>query len=229
MISGKSVLAVITARGGSLGLPRKNVLPFRGSPLIAWTIQAALASRHVDRVILSSDDAEIIETAARFGCEAPFVRVPALAGPEAASIDVVLDALDRTPGYEVVVLLQPTSPLRISEDIDGALERMDETGAPAVVSVRPSTDHPWLTFGRDGRDRLAPHAQVPKGASLRRQDLPEAWVLNGAVYAAGVAWLRRGRTFMRPGETALWPMPAERSVDIDTLEDFRRAERPAGG
>ena len=228
MISGKSVLAVITARGGSQGLPRKNVLPFRGTPLIAWTIEAAKASRLVDRVIVSSDDAEIIETATRFGCEAPFVRASALAGPEAASIDVVLDALDRTPGHQVVLLLQPTSPLRTAQDIDGALEEMGETGARSVVSVRPSQDHPWLTFGKDGQGRLTPYAEAPGGRSLRRQDLPEAWILNGAIYAAEVDWLRRERTFTRPGETALWPMPAERSIDIDTLEDFRLAESAAG-
>lgn len=227
MIAGRSVLAVITARGGSRGLPRKNVLPFRGRPLIGWTIDAARASQRIDRLILSSDDAEIIETAGRLGCEAPFRRADALSGEAAASIDVVLDALDRTPGYEVVVLLQPTSPLRTAADIDGALDRMAAAGAPSCVSVREAQSHPWLVFGQDAAGRLTPFAPPPAGAGHRRQDLPPALVLNGAVYAADVAWLRRERAFIRPGETVAWEMPADRSIDIDTLEDFQAAERLA--
>ena len=225
MIAGRSVLAVIAARGGSRGLPRKNVLPFRGRPLIGWTIAAAQASKHIDHLVLSSDDAEIIALAASLGCEAPFRRTPELSGDTAASIDVVLDTLDRIPGYEIVVLLQPTSPLRTAADIDGALERMSAAGAPSCVSVQEAPSHPWLVFGRDSRGRLEPFAAAPVGASLRRQDLPPALVLNGAVYAADAEWLRRERTFVRPGETVAWEMPADRSADIDTLEDLLAAER----
>lgn len=223
------MLAVIAARGGSRGLPRKNVLPFRGRPLIGWTIAAAQASRRIDRLILSSDDPEIIALAEELGCAAPFRRAPELSGDAAASIDVVLDALDRVPGHDIVVLLQPTSPLRAAADIDGALERMSAAGAASCVSVREALSHPWLAFGQDPEGRLAPFTSVPEGASLRRQDLPSAWVLNGAVYAADAAWLGRERTFIRPGETVAWEMPADRSADIDTLEDFRAAERLAEG
>ncbi|MFN3930115.1 MAG: cytidylyltransferase domain-containing protein [Brevundimonas sp.] len=223
------MLAVITARGGSRGLPRKNVLPFRGRPLIGWTIAAAQASGRIDRLVLSSDDPEIIAVAEGLGCEAPFRRTPALSGGAATSIDVVLDALDRVPGYDVVVLLQPTSPLRTAADIDGTLDRMAAAGAPGCVSVREAQSHPWLVFGQDGEGRLNPFAPPPGGASSRRQDLPPAFVLNGAVYAAEVAWLRRERVFVRPGETVAWEMPADRSADIDTLEDFQAAERLAEG
>lgn len=229
MIGGRSVLGVITARGGSKGLPGKNLLPFRGRPLIAWTIDAAKGSKRIDRLILSSDDPEIIAVAESLGCEAPFRRASSLSGDGASSVDVVLDALDRIPGHGVVVLLQPTSPLRAAADIDGAIERMDRSGAPACVSVCEAPSHPWLCFARDARGRLDPFAEPPAGAGLRRQDLPAAWVLNGAVYAADAGWLRRERTFLRPGETAAWEMPVDRSADIDTLEDFRAAERLAGG
>lgn len=221
------MLAVITARGGSRGLPRKNVLPFRGRPLIGWTIAAAQASRWIDRLVLSSDDPEIIALAEGMGCAAPFRRAPELSGDAATSIDAVLDALDRVPGYDVVVLLQPTSPLRATADIDGAIERMSAAGAASCVSVREASSHPWLVFGQDPDGRLEPFTPAPQGASLRRQDLPPAWVLNGAVYVADAAWLRRERTFILPGQTVAWEMPAERSADIDTLEDFRAAERPA--
>ncbi|MBU1384270.1 MAG: acylneuraminate cytidylyltransferase family protein [Alphaproteobacteria bacterium] len=229
MIAGRSVLAIITARGGSQGLPRKNVLPFRGRPLIAWTIAAARASGRIDRLVLSSDDPEIIAVAEGLGCEAPFRRAPALSGDAAASIDVVLDALDRVPGYDVVVLLQPTSPLRTAADIDGALDHMAAAGAPGCVSVQEAQNHPWLVFGQDGEGRLKPFASPPDGAGLRRQDLPPALVLNGAVYAADAAWLRREKAFVRPGETVAWEMPADRSIDIDTWEDFQAAERLANG
>jgi N-acylneuraminate cytidylyltransferase len=229
VIEGRSVLAVITARGGSKGLPGKNLRALRGRPLIAWSIEAARQSRVVDRLILSSDDADIILAARELGCEAPFIRNPRLSGDDASSVDVVLDALDRVPGCDLVVLLQPTSPLRAAADIDGTLQRMEQAGAPACVSICPAPSHPWLTFAQDGEGRLDPFAGPPPGASLRRQDLPPAWVLNGAVYAADAAWLRREQTFVRPGQTAAWEMPLERSVDIDTLEDFRAAERLAGG
>lgn len=229
VIEGRSVLAVITARGGSKGLPGKNLRALRGRPLIAWTIEAARQSRVIDRLILSSDDNDIVRVAREFGCEAPFVRSSGLSGDAAASVDVVLDAMDRVPGFDVVVLLQPTSPLRAAADIDGAVTQMTIAGAPACVSVNEAATHPWLVFEEDAAGRLKPYVAPLPGASLRRQDLPQAWVVNGAVYAAEAGWLRRERTFVKAGATILWPMPAVRSIDIDSLEDFQAAERLAGG
>jgi N-acylneuraminate cytidylyltransferase len=223
MIGGARVLAVITARGGSKGLARKNLAPFRGRPLIAWTIDAGKASTLIDQVILSSDDAEIIAVAQGLGCAAPFVRAAALATDEATSLDVVLDAVERTPGYDVVVLLQPTSPLRTAADIDAVIRLLE--GADTAVSVTEAPSHPFLVYRPDAQGRLAPYAEPAPGASLRRQDLPPAWSLNGAVYAARVEALRAGRAFVQPGRTRAYAMPPERSVDIDTLEDLRTAER----
>ncbi|HWQ88254.1 acylneuraminate cytidylyltransferase family protein [Brevundimonas sp.] len=225
MIGGRSVLAVITARGGSKGLPRKNLAQFRGEPLIAWTIQAAQAANSIDRLILSSDDPEIIETARALGCEAPFQRAPELASDTAASVDVVLDAADRVPGYDIVVLLQPTSPLRTAGDIEATLTLMAEKGAPGAVSVSEAPCHPYLIFRRDAAGRLSPFVEKPADIGWRRQDLPPAYRVNGAVYAADLAWLRAGRAMCKAGETAAYEMPVERSVDIDTLEDLRAAER----
>ena len=221
MIGGKSVLAIITARGGSKGVPGKNILPVGGRPLIQWTIDAALGSRHVDRLILSSDDPAIIEIALKGGCEVPFQRDPALAGDDASSIDVVIDALQRVPGYDIAVLLQPTSPLRSSADIDGAIELLESTGAPACVSVRQADDHPYWTFRLGDGCILAHLAEPPDGIPLRRQNLPAAWCLNGAVYVAQVNWFLRERSFLSP-QTAGYVMPAERSLDIDTAADVAR-------
>lgn len=225
MIGDARVLAVIPARGGSKGLPRKNLAPFLGRPLIGWTIEAAQGSMLIDRVILSSDDAEIIAVAQGLGCEAPFVRTAALATDQATSLEVVLDALDRTPGYDVVVLLQPTSPLRTAADIDAVLALLKD--ADSAVSVVDAVDHPFLVYRPDADGRLTPYAEAAPGTSLRRQDLPPAWSLNGAVYALRVDWLRRERTFVKPGDTRAWAMPVERSADIDTLADLIEAERSA--
>mgnify|MGYP003462782716 FL=1 len=108
MIDGLRVLALIPARGGSKGLPGKNIRPVGGRPLLTWTIHAARTSRYVDRLVLSSDDPAIIAVAEHEGCEVPFRRDAALATDEASSADVVLDAIGRLPGHDVVVLLQPT-------------------------------------------------------------------------------------------------------------------------
>ena len=118
------VLAVIPARGGSKGLVRKNILDLAGIPLIAWTIEAAKRSKYIDRVVLSSDDDEIMAVAKHYGCEVPFRRPSALASDDAASLDVLFHAIEKVPGYDYVILLQPTSPLRTFTDIDSAFEMM---------------------------------------------------------------------------------------------------------
>lgn len=228
MIDGRSVLAVITARGGSKGLPRKNVLPFRGAPLIEWSIRAAQGSVHIDRLIVSTDDEEIAGVCRSAGCEVPFMRAPALATDTATSVDVILDAAERMPGHDIVVLLQPTSPLRTAEDIDATLTAMLQSGAPSAATVTEAPCHPFLIFRRDGAGRLESWVDAPAGQSFRRQDLPEAFQLNGAVYAADLDWVRSSRALVRPGETAAVLMPPERSADIDTLADFLAAERSGG-
>lgn len=217
MINGMAVLAVIPARGGSKGVPGKNIRPAGGKPLIAWTIEAAHASRLVDRVVLSSDDEAIIRAARGCGCEVPFVRDPALAGDRTPTIDVVLDALERCPGFGWVVLLQPTSPLRATQDIDGAIERCVAAGAPACVSVCESQESPYWMYTLRPDARMVP--LLPSPAVTRRQDLPRVYALNGAVYVARTEWLVRERTFLGP-ETVAFEMPVERSVDIDSESDF---------
>lgn len=222
MIGERKVLAVITARGGSKGLPGKNIRPLIGLPLIGWTINAAKASRFIDRTILSSDDPDIIAVAAELGCDVPFVRSSTLASDTATSIDVVLDALERVPGYDIVVLLQPTSPFKSEGDIDGTITLLQS--ASSAVSATPALTHPWLVYRPDPSGLLSPYVDHAS-TGFRRQDLPPALMLNGAVYAADVAWLKREKCFVRDGQTQVWAMPPERSIDIDTLEDLQEAER----
>jgi len=221
MIAGRKVVAVITARGGSKGLPRKNVLPLGGKPLIAWTVEAAKASRYVDRVVLSSDDPEIIAAAVAAGAEAPFVRPAELAGDAAGSVDVMLHALDAIGAEsDLAVLLQPTSPLRRAADIDACVEAC-AAGATSCVTVTEAAKPPFWMFFRTADGRLNRVVEPPPGAH-RRQDLPPAFVVNGAVYVVAVEWFRAERTFV-DANTRSVIMPPERSVDIDTATDFALA------
>jgi N-acylneuraminate cytidylyltransferase len=220
MIATSRILAVITARGGSKGVPRKNIREVGGKPLIAWTVQAAQKSKYVDRLILSSDDAEIISVAGVFGCDAPFVRSPELAKDDTPSLLVVLDAIERVPGYDYVVLLQPTSPLRGADDIDACIERCFQTGAPASVSVCEVSEPPEWMYRLTSTGRLSPLITLGAPAT-RRQDLLPCYMLNGAVYVARADWLKSRRTFVTD-ETAACVMPHTRSIDIDSEEDLEK-------
>lgn len=221
MIQGKSVLAIITARGGSKGVTRKNVRLVGGKPLIAYSVEAARAASCVDRVILSTDDAEIAETAARYGCEVPFMRSPELATDEAASVDVVLDALVRCPGYDYFVLLQPTSPLRTAADIDACASACLSAEAPVCVSVHEVSESPFWMYRIDHDQTLSP--VLPKNAATRRQDLEKIYGLNGAVYFANCTFFAKNKNFLG-SSTVAHIMPPERSVDLDTLTDFKYLE-----
>lgn len=222
MIAGRRVLALIPARGGSKGLPGKNIQPVDGRPLLDWSITAARGSRYVDRVILSSDDEAIIDVARACGCDVPFRRPAALATDEATTLDVILHALDALPGYDLLVLLQPTSPLRASADIDTACERLVDHGASSCVSVCAVEQSPyWMYTIDDGQ--LRPIVEMPAGVA-RRQDLPPVYMLNGAVYAVDIVRLRVTRTIITT-DTVAHVMPMERSIDIDTAADFEAFQR----
>lgn len=222
-----SALGLVTARGGSKGIPRKNLRPVAGRPLIAWTLEAAKASRLLIRAIASTDDPEIALAVRSAGFDAPFLRPVELAGDASPHIDVVLHALDwlqshRGESYDYVCLLQPTSPLRTAEDIDGAIELALSRNADAVVSISPSPVHPHLICQVDKGDAIQPLLPTTSGYA-RRQDQPPAYVLNGAVYVNRVESLRRSRTFTPPGALG-YIMPPERALDVDCEADLQAAE-----
>ncbi len=221
------IVGLITARGGSKSIPRKNLMPLAGKPLIAWTIEAALASRRLSRVLVSTDDAEIAQVAASWGVEAPFTRPGELAQDATPHILVVEHAihwLDETQGVrpEYVLLLQPTSPFRTAEDIDAAIALAEAHAAIAVVSVCEMGRHPYLAK-RILADGTLADFMTTDIAYLRRQDLPPAYALNGALYLNRRESLLRDHTFLPPG-TLGYVMPAERSLDMDTAWDFHLAE-----
>ena len=218
LMQSNKLIALIIARGESKGLPRKNVLYAGGKPLVAWTVEAAISAERVDRVVLSSDDDEIMAAARAAGCEVPFGRPEHLASDTASSIDVVLHALDRLPGYEYVVLLQPTSPLRVAADIDAAFAMMLESSAPSCVSVCEADQSPYWMYRVEADTKLRRLLPEVEGVT-RRQDLPPIYVLNGAIYIARIDWLRANKNFIG-SESVAYLMPKERSLDIDTAEDF---------
>jgi CMP-N,N'-diacetyllegionaminic acid synthase len=222
MIGDKSVLAIIPARGGSKGVPRKNIKNLAGKPLIAWTIEAAKNSRYIDRLILSSDDPEIIMVARAWGCDVPFVRPSELARDDTPGIEPVLHALTILPDYDYVLLLQPTSPMRTVEDMDGALALCIGKGAKACVSVTEPDKSPYWMYKLDEVGRMLPLLDSGEIFS-RRQDLPKVYSVNGAVYVADCTWLKMSRSFLT-SETVAFEMPKGRAMDIDDVIDFAVAE-----
>lgn len=214
-------LALIPARGGSKGIPRKNINMIAGKPLIAWTIEAALASTLLDGVVVSTDNAEIAEVALRYGAQVPFLRPAELARDETPGVEPVLHALQQLPDYDAVLLLQPTSPLRSSADIDACLALARGREAVSVVSVSEPDAHPDWMYRMTATQQL--EKLLTSKSHTRRQDLPTVLTLNGALYFANADWLRRSRTLLAE-ETLAYVMPADRSVDIDTPLDWKFAE-----
>jgi CMP-N,N'-diacetyllegionaminic acid synthase len=212
-------IGIITARGGSKGIPRKNIRSVAGKPLIAWTIEAGLASGSLERLILSTDDEEIAETARKFGAEVPFMRPASLSGDDISSFAVIEHALNWleqdsvAPDY--ILLLQPTSPLRIAADINNALALAVERNADAVVGVSECSPHPFLarTIEKDGT--LAEFLRAEQKYT-RRQDFPAVYAINGAIYVNRPRSLRATRSLIPPGAHA-YVMPPERSIDVDSL------------
>ncbi|GAF80481.1 unnamed protein product [marine sediment metagenome] len=224
MINGKSVLAIIPARGGSKELPGKNIKELCGKPLIAWSIEVAEICSAIDRVVVSTDDDKLVDVVKKYGAEAPFERPAELANDTASTINVIFHTIDWLREHqdfrpEYILLLQPTSPLRTIEDIECAIQTLKDKEARAVVSVCETDHHPcWSNIlPEDGnmKDFIR-----PKILNKRRQGLPKYYRLNGAIYLAATKYLRERNGFFGPN-TFAYEMPKERSVDIDSDLDFK--------
>lgn len=222
MIGNKSVLAIIPARGGSKGVPRKNIREVAGKPLIAWTILEAGTSRYIDRTIVSTDDREIADVARQWGCEVPFMRPAQLAQDNTPGIEPVIHALESLPDYDYVVLLQPTSPLRTCEDIDACIELCARNHAGCCVSVTEPDKSPYWMFTIDDHSRMQPLLENQKNIS-RRQDLPPVYALNGAVYVADTKTIVETKSFVTE-DTLPYIMSKNNSIDVDTETDLIVAE-----
>jgi CMP-N-acetylneuraminic acid synthetase len=223
------VLGIVTARGGSKGIPRKNIAPLLGRPLLAWTAEAALGARRLTRTVLSTDDEEIAQVGRQFGLETPFLRPAELARDDTATIPVLQDVLRRLESngerYDAVFTLQPTNPLRRSEDIDGAIDLLEDSGADSVISfVDVGERHParMKIIDSSGRAIDPPFAESFEGQP--RQCLPKLYLRDGSVY------LTRRDVLMEQGslkgrDCRAWIIAPERSCNIDTEFDLFLVEQ----
>ena len=228
------ILGIITARGGSKGIPGKNLKPLGGRPLLAYTVDAARDCGALDRVILSTEDPVIADAARALGCEVPFMRPAELSRDETPHLPVIQHAaqwMREHAGYQpdAVMILQPTSPLRSADDITAAARLLESTGADSVVSVSEVSAHahPMRMLRVDARGEavLFASGEPVRRRINRRQDLPQAWVMNGAIYACRTAVLFDAEPSLYGDRVAAYAMPAERSVSIDDFEDWAAAER----
>lgn len=218
--SASRILCIIPARGGSKGIPRKNVQDLGGKPLIIHAVDSAAAARTAMVTIVSTDNEEIAEVARAAGC--PVLMRPAEFAEDATPIEPALfHAIEATGDcWDHLVLLQPTTPFRIGLDIDGATELLLNSGADSVVSlVDVGEKHPSRMYTLDD-GRMQRILSEPQ--SRRRQDLPPVYIRNGAIYACRIATLKSTRTLIGP-DCRGYVMPASRSVNIDEPEDLEYA------
>lgn len=217
------LLALIPARGGSKGIPHKNIRNFCGKPLLQWAIDAALDSKFVDLVVVSTDDNQIAEIAKAGGAEVPFLRPAELAGDTVPGIAPVIHALEEMPQVSDILLLQPTSPLRSSFDLDAIVELRAQTEKESAVSVTLTNKHPAWMYTLEMEGRMKPLVLNRQDITFCRQQLPEVYVLNGALYLASRDFVLREQSLISD-DTIGYVMPPERSVDIDTPLDWQWAE-----
>lgn len=222
------VLGIIPARGGSKGVPRKNIRLLHGKPLLVYTAEAGLGSKRLSRVILSTEDDEIADIGRTCGLDVPFIRPNELAMDSSPTLPVVkhavkwLEALGET--FDAVCLLQPTSPLRRSVDIDNCIELLERRGADSVISVRPVPNeyNPKWVYWQDESGSLS-ISVGDKNPVTRRQDLPPAYHRDGSVYVTRTAVVVDGDSLY--GDSVVgYNIPLEFSLNIDTEADWREAE-----
>lgn len=228
MINQQKILAIIPARGGSKGLPGKNIRPLQGMPLVGWPIKAALNSRYIDRVIVTTDDIQIADIAREQGAEVPFIRPAHLALDTSPSSDAILHALDvctESDGeYGYIVVLEPTSPLTESADIDAALERLILNKGLSIVGVsKVEAANPIFCATIDATQFLKPFNREHFSQPIRRQDTDELYFFDGSLYISDVAHYRKTQTFYHES-TLPYVVPAWKSLEIDTLLDFLMVE-----
>ena len=226
MNKGKKVLVIIAARGGSKGLPGKNLKHLKDKPLVAWPIVAALGASVVDRVIVSTDDKSIADVATKWGADVPFLRPSHLASDTASSMDVVLHAIEsiRAIGenYDYVILLEPTSPFTDSHDIDCAVKKLIESRetADSIVGVADvESAHPDYLVRMDAGGIIKPFISIDFKNIRRRQELESLYKFDGSIFVSDTNVFIDRKTFYH-SRTLGYLMPKWKSIDIDDKIDF---------
>lgn len=223
----RKILGVITARGGSKSIPRKNIVKLAGKPLIVYTIEAARRSKYLTRTIVSTDDDEIARIARRYGAEVPFMRPKKYAQDKSTSIEVVQHAvswLKKHDGekYDYLMILQPTSPLRTAEDIDACIKIAVDKKADSVMSMKELEDFSPKKIKKIKNSKILPYFENEGKQSSRRQDLEKMYKRNCAIYLTKTSYIMRRDLFGKKSHAYI--MPEERSVDINIPSDFELAE-----
>jgi len=217
-------IAIITARGGSKRLPNKNIHDLAGQPLISWTIEAAKNCDLIQEVVVSTDSMEIKEIAEKYNATVPFLRPENLSNDTASSFDVVKHCIDyykneENREFEYLILLQPTSPLRTSEDITNAIHLLESKNADAVISIC-ETDHSPLWSNTVDDNLCLDNFLRDEVKNTRSQDLPSYYRINGAIYICKVSEFLKQKTFFLINNIFGYKMSTDTSVDIDTKLDF---------
>ncbi|USO01276.1 MAG: acylneuraminate cytidylyltransferase family protein [Alphaproteobacteria bacterium] len=217
-------IATICARGGSVGLKNKNILDFCGKPLIAHSILQAKACSLIDEVYVSTDSEKIAEVAKEYGAQVPFLRPKALATDTAGKIPVIMHCLNylnkRGESLDLVIDLQPTSPIRSSTDIKNAIKEMSDD-VDVVFSVSEAKHNPYFTLVEVNKNGIANLSKKPNELLARRQDAPKAFGINGSIYVWKPQSLIKG---LWGGKAKVYIMPKYRSIDIDDDLDFEYAK-----
>ena len=222
------ILTIIPARGGSKRLPQKNLLTLANKPLIAWTIEAAKQSKYISDIVVSTDDEFIAEVSKNYGASVPFIRPHKLSSDTATTIDVVKHCIhfykvEMAKEYDFILLLQPTSPLRTVEDIDGAIKLLIDKKADSVISIC-ECEHPPLWSNILPEDKNLDNFDRKELKNIRSQDLPVYYRYNGAIYLTNIERLFEDDSFSFDSNSFAYIMPQNKSVDIDSELDFKFAE-----
>lgn len=224
MFEGAKILALIPARGGSKGIKDKNIYDLGGKPLISYTIEAAKGSKYSDDVVVTTNSQKIADVALKYGASVPFLRPGEFAQDTSRSIEALMHALntlhDAGHDYDVVVWLQPTSPLRTSEDIDASVEEFFKMGRQSLVSVSLVSDHPLLIRTISENGHLA--KMLDQSSTCRRQDMPPYYRVNGAIYIYNAAELNLNTSLN--DASVPYIMQKDHAVDIDDLSDIYLVE-----
>jgi len=226
MINGKSVLAIIPARGGSKGLPGKNIKELCGKPLVAWPIHAAKNSLYIDKIIVSTDDPQIVDIARREGAEVPFLRPSELAADDSTTISVIVHAInflaELYEAFEYCILLEPTSPLTEGCDINRAIELLESmrTKADSIVGVsNVVSTHPVFDVRITQEGLISPYVGEHFSDAVRRQEIEELYFLEGSLYISDVKTLLEKQTFYH-SRTLPYIMPKWKAFEVDDMVDL---------
>ena len=225
----KKILCIVPARGGSKGIPGKNIKPLAEKPLIAYVIEAAKASRHLTQdgqIVVSTDSAEIADVANAFGAETPFLRPQALASDHSPTVDAIRHALAyfeaQSQRFELVVLLQPTQPFVTGDDIDRAIDEFYGAGShQGLVGVSAVKEHPILMRTISDEGRLVSLLNVH--STVRRQDMPSFYKVNGCIYINTVTDYAKSTLSLNDNPIP-FVMPQDKAIDIDDMRDFEYAD-----